>query len=124
MGDLMDVFCNPVLWTSLHHAEMSSIADLENFGWNQPAVRKSAWATLQSLLRQWKGGLSCRSTIAMLKESFSNRFYGTDVAYIEYCGSAIRLGRARCYSQSRDVATSFDVLERCAYWPLLPQLPN
>ena len=61
IDDLMDLFCNPALWTSLHHAETSPLADLENFGWNQPVVRKAAWITLQTLLRHWKGALSVRT---------------------------------------------------------------
>ena len=56
----MGLFGNPALWTSLHHAETSPFADLENFGWNQPVVRKSAWTTLQALLRYWKGTHSFR----------------------------------------------------------------
>ena len=59
IDDIMDLFCNPALWTSLHHAESSSFVDLESFGWNQPAVRKSAWTTLRCLLQHWKGKHSC-----------------------------------------------------------------
>ena len=60
IADLVDFFCNSALWTSLNHAETQLFTELECFGWNQPAVRKSAWATLQCLLQHWKGGLPFR----------------------------------------------------------------
>ena len=49
-----DLFANSALWTSLHHAESSPIADVESFGFNQPVVRRSAWSLLQSLLKHRK----------------------------------------------------------------------
>lgn len=54
----MDLFCNPALWTSLYHAETAPfMVDFESFGWNQPSVRRSAWAMLQTLLQYWKGSM-------------------------------------------------------------------
>jgi hypothetical protein len=75
----MDLFCNPALWTSLHHAETSPLADLESFGWNQPVVRKSAWTTLQVLLRYWKGALSFRP----LKINCQSRTSHPDIGSME-----------------------------------------
>ena len=55
LEDLPEFLSNPAVWTALHHAESSPIADMENFGFNQPIVRKAAWSSLQLLLQYWKG---------------------------------------------------------------------
>lgn len=53
--DLSGLLLDPVLWTSLHHAEKCPWAAVESFGWGQPNVRKGAWALVQTLLTTQKG---------------------------------------------------------------------
>jgi len=55
IDDLIEFLSNPAVWTSLHFSKISPIADIENFGYGQPLVRRSAWSILHSLLRNCKG---------------------------------------------------------------------
>ncbi|TFK41660.1 hypothetical protein BDQ12DRAFT_678315 [Crucibulum laeve] len=48
--DTLSFLSNPVLWTALHHAESCPWVEIENFGFSQPIVRKSAWGLVQTLL--------------------------------------------------------------------------
>lgn len=58
LEDILPLLSQPALWSSLHHTETSPLGpDLESFGFRQPVVRKSAWALVQSLLKNWKAQL-------------------------------------------------------------------
>ncbi|OCH91295.1 hypothetical protein OBBRIDRAFT_887096 [Obba rivulosa] len=50
-------FNNAVLWSALYHAKTPPFIRIEAFGFNQPGVRRAAWALVQTLLRASKDNL-------------------------------------------------------------------
>jgi hypothetical protein len=73
-SDLSDLFKNPVLWSSLHHAAQCPFAnswDGESFGFAQPSVRKATWALVGTLLKSSKGFLVSQiTTLSLTKNLF------------------------------------------------------
>lgn len=58
LADFIRPLGHPALWTALCHAQRAPFApdDVESFGFNQPGVRRSAWAFLLAVVQ------NCRST--------------------------------------------------------------
>ncbi|EMD34704.1 hypothetical protein CERSUDRAFT_116892 [Gelatoporia subvermispora B] len=44
-------FGNTAVWSSLYYGRTPPFVPVEAFGWNQPVVRRAAWATVQTVLR-------------------------------------------------------------------------
>ena len=63
---------DPALWTALHHSQTAPFVqdEMESFGFNQPGVRRSAWAFLLAVIqngRSTSGGL-CDRTLWLLAD--------------------------------------------------------
>lgn len=106
--DLSGLLLDPVLWTSLHHAEKCPWAAVEPFGWGQPNVRKAAWALVQTLLTTQKGVQFLKRLILVhgFKRTFEARRSDPGSSH-----PAISLGGTRFGRPNDHVATITHIFE-------------
>lgn len=92
VDDFVAPLDNLALWSSLYHGQSAPFVpdDMEAFGYNQPGVRKAAWAFAQVLLRTCK----CKSRFYRMSLSSDLTSSATAVARLHpwQCDAAFGMG--------------------------------